>query len=115
MLFTRDQQIITKKEIVLGEMNSHQRKNERLILQMFYESLKQKVIGEVPEDTRMEGGDFFVLNQEISLLGVGLRSKIERAIYLMENDLIGTKYFGVVNDENDLDQIVCTWIQYSTF
>lgn len=35
---------------------------------------------------------------------VGIRSNMEGARYLMNNNLIGTKTFGIVKDEKDRDQ-----------
>lgn len=35
---------------------------------------------------------------------VGIRSNMEGARYLMNNNLIGTKRFGIVKDEKDRDQ-----------
>lgn len=42
--------------------------------------------------------------EDLSMLGFGLRTNIEGADYLMENDLLGTRYMALCYDENDLDQ-----------
>jgi len=52
----------------------------------------------------LEGGDFFPVNKDLALLGIGMRTKMCAAKYLMDNDLLGTRYFGVVVDENDFSQ-----------
>ena len=38
------------------------------------------------------------------MLGIGLRTKIEAAYYLMNNNLLGSRRFALVIDEFDLDQ-----------
>jgi len=42
-----------------------------------------------------------ILKPDIALLGIGLRSNLEAAKYLMDNDLLGTSRFAIVEDTND--------------
>jgi len=63
---------------------------ENVVNKVVFENLGVKVIGEVPREHKLEGGDFMILKPDIALLGIGLRTTIEAAHYLMENDLIGT-------------------------
>ena len=42
--------------------------------------------------------------ENLSMLGVGLRTDMVAANYLMENDLLGTRYMAISYDENDQDQ-----------
>lgn len=44
------------------------------------------------------------MSKDLALMQIGIRSTIEGAKYLMDNDLLGTRYFGVVKDEKDRDQ-----------
>ena len=104
LVFCRDQQITTKKGVVIGRAESAQRKNEHKIMKQVFKNIGADIIGEMPEGAYLEGGDFFVAKENLSMLGVGLRTNINGANYLMENDLLGTKYIAICYDETDLDQ-----------
>ena len=104
LVFCRDQQITTKKGVVMGRSRTAQRKYEHIIMKQVFKNLKVDIIGEIPENGFLEGGDFFVARENLSMLGVGLRTNFEGANYLMENDLLGTRYMALCVDENDLDQ-----------
>ena len=103
LVFCRDQQITTKKGVVIGKTRTSQRRYEHIIMKQVFKNLKVNIIGEV-ERGYLEGGDFFVAREDLSMLGFGLRTNIEGAEYLMENDLLGTRYMALCYDENDLDQ-----------
>jgi len=45
-----------------------------------------------------------ILNPDLAVLGVGMRTNVEAAIYLMENDLIGCDRLALIIDDNDLSQ-----------
>lgn len=45
------------------------------------------------------------MGQDLALVGVGLRSNVEACQQLMEQDLLGTRRFGVVRDDFDRDQV----------
>lgn len=104
MIFCRDHQIITPKGVIIGNLNSHQRKREVDVIRWFYELLKIPFIGEITGENKLEGGDFMIIKENLSLLGIGMRTNLSSAVYLMENDLLGTKYFGLVLDEKDCCQ-----------
>lgn len=104
LIYCRDQQIITRKGIILTNLNSVQRNREKEIFKLFYEQLKIKILDEAKGDQKLEGGDFMIVKQDLSLLGIGMRSNFEGAAFLMENDLLGTERFGVVVDKNDMNQ-----------
>ena len=103
LVFCRDQQITTKKGVVIGRSRTNQRKYEHIIMKQVFKNLKVEVIGEVKEGY-LEGGDFFVAREDLSMCGLGLRTNIEGIHYLMENDLLGTRYMAICHDEYDLDQ-----------
>jgi arginine deiminase len=103
LVFCRDQQITTKKGVVIGKTRTSQRRYEHIIMKQVFKNLKVNIIGEV-ERGYLEGGDFFVAREDLSMLGFGLRTNIDGAEYLMENDLLGTRYMALCYDENDLDQ-----------
>ena len=103
-----DQQITTAKGIVIGRARSSQRAGEHKIMKQVFENLNSDILGIVSEeynkDAYLEGGDYFVAKKDLSLLGVGLRTSIHGAQYLMENDFLGTRYLAIVYDNEDLDQ-----------
>jgi len=72
-------------------------------MKQVFKNLNYEIIGEV-KNGYLEGGDFFVARENLSMLGIGLRTNIEAGNYLMENDLLGTRYMALVYDENDKDQ-----------
>jgi arginine deiminase len=104
LVFCRDQQITTKKGVVIGKLKSSQRALENDIMNSVYNNLNANVIGRIPEGNYLEGGDFFVAKPDLSMCGVGLRTTVGGVNYLMEKDLLGTDRFAVVYDDEDLDQ-----------
>ena len=108
LLFCRDQQITTAKGIVIGRARSSQRAGEHKIMKQVFENLESDILGIITEeynkDAYLEGGDYFVAKKDLSLLGVGLRTSIQGAQYLMENDFLGTRYLAIIYDNEDLDQ-----------
>lgn len=76
-----------------------------------FEILKLKQVGEASggtsdliTDQYVEGGDFQTISKDLCLMQIGIRSNFAGAKYLMDNDLLGTRRFGVVRDEKDRDQ-----------
>ena len=108
LIFCRDQQITTKKGVVIGRTRSSQRSGEHIIMKQVFENLNSNIIGivskEYDENAFLEGGDFFVVKNDYSLLGVGLRTSMKGAAYLMEKNLLGTRYMGIIYDDQDKDQ-----------
>ena len=72
-------------------------------MKQVFKNLGVNIIGEV-KDGYLEGGDFFVAKEDLSMCGLGLRTDAEGIKYLMENDLLGTRYMAICLDEKDLDQ-----------
>jgi arginine deiminase len=103
LVFCRDQQITTQKGVVIGRSRTNQRKYEHIIMKQVFKNLKVDVVGEVT-DGFLEGGDFFVARENLSMIGLGLRTDNKGVNYLMEKDLLGTRYMAVCFDETDLDQ-----------
>jgi arginine deiminase len=104
LLFVRDQQITTQKGVVLGRTMTWAREKEKDIMLQVFKNLKVKIIGEIPEGSYLEGGDFFILKENLAILGIGMRTTMEAAKFLMVNDLLGTERFALVFDENDFTQ-----------
>lgn len=96
--FVRDQQITTRKGIVMARLRSPQRVREVDIMEFCFDKLGLNVIGRIPAPAFLEGGDFFPVGDGLSLIGVGPRSDLNAVHYLLENDLVGTETIGVVKD-----------------
>eukprot|EP00184_Porphyridium_aerugineum_P008023 CAMPEP_0184691852 /NCGR_PEP_ID=MMETSP0313-20130426/568_1 /TAXON_ID=2792 /ORGANISM="Porphyridium aerugineum, Strain SAG 1380-2" /LENGTH=475 /DNA_ID=CAMNT_0027149621 /DNA_START=101 /DNA_END=1528 /DNA_ORIENTATION=- len=97
--FTRDQQITTRKGIVMGRLRSEQRRREVDVLEFCHEKLGLNVIGRIPAPGYLEGGDFFPAGEDLCFVGIGPRSNFAAVEYMMENDLLGTRRVAVVRDE----------------
>ena len=108
LIFCRDQQITTKKGVVIGRARSSQRDGEHIIMKQVFENLNSTILGtvtkEYDENAYLEGGDFYVAKPDLSMLGVGLRTTIKGAEYLMKNDFLGTRYMAIIYDDEDRDQ-----------
>ena len=108
LIFCRDQQITTQKGVVIARARSSQRIGEHTIMKQVFTNLNSTILGQVSADydpnAFLEGGDFFVAKQNLSMLGIGLRTTIKGASYLMENDFLGTRYMALIYDFEDLDQ-----------
>ena len=59
LVFTRDQQVTTRKGIVMARLSSIQRRDEVELMKFCFHKLGLKVVGEIPDEGRLEGGDFF--------------------------------------------------------
>ena len=107
LVFCRDQQITTKKGVVIGRARSSQRAGEHKIMEQVFKNINATIIGNALKggnNSYLEGGDYFVAKEDLSMLGVGLRTSLDGAKYLMENDLLGTKFLAIIYDYEDLDQ-----------
>lgn len=104
LVFCRDQQIATAKGVVIGKLNSSQREAETSIMKYIFEKLGAPIIGQIKGTGRLEGGDFYPVSSDLALLSTGLRTNHEAAQYLMDNDLLGTRRFGIVRDDFDKSQ-----------
>ncbi|KNC85787.1 hypothetical protein SARC_02050 [Sphaeroforma arctica JP610] len=103
VVFTRDQQITTKKGVVMCNLSSKQRKAETEVMSFVWKKLGVKVIGEIPDPGRLEGGDFFALGDSC-MIGVGLRTNMEAIQYMMDEDLLGYNKIQVIKDELEVSQ-----------
>lgn len=104
IVFVRDQQITTKKGIVMARLRSPQRAREVDIMQFCFNKMGLNVVGKVPSPGFLEGGDFFPVGDDLCLIGIGPRSDWNAAKYLLENDLLGTDTVAIVKDEFDQKQ-----------
>mmetsp|Transcript_8311 Transcript_8311/g.17872 ORF Transcript_8311/g.17872 Transcript_8311/m.17872 type:complete len:471 (+) Transcript_8311:46-1458(+) len=102
--FTRDQQITTRRGIVMGRLRSEQRRGEVDVLHFCHRKLGLEVVGEVQAPGYLEGGDFFPAGEDLCFIGVGPRSNFEAAQHMMQNDLFGTQRVAVVRDEYERSQ-----------
>eukprot|EP00163_Fabomonas_tropica_P032414 TRINITY_DN8108_c0_g1_i1.p1 TRINITY_DN8108_c0_g1~~TRINITY_DN8108_c0_g1_i1.p1 ORF type:complete len:293 (+),score=51.62 TRINITY_DN8108_c0_g1_i1:162-1040(+) len=104
LVFTRDQQIVTPRGVVLARLAAPQRDNEVRVLRKCFELLGIPIVGSVSAPGTLEGGDFIPLGTDLCLIGVGLRTNMQAVEECMENDWFGTRRVGVVIDETDLSQ-----------
>ncbi|PXF43088.1 Arginine deiminase [Gracilariopsis chorda] len=104
IIFVRDQQITTRKGIVMARLRSQQRQREVDIMEFCFRKLGLDVIGRIPHPGHLEGGDFFPLGEKLCLIGIGPRSDWAAVEYLMERDLLGTDTVAVVKDEFEQKQ-----------
>lgn len=105
LVFTRDQQIITAKGVILGHMASQVRAAEVSVMRHCWRILGASVIcEELPLGARLEGGDFVPYDTSLSFIGVGVRTNMLAVKYLLEQQLFGTERVVVVEDTTDLDQ-----------
>lgn len=98
MVFVRDQQITTRKGIVMARLRSPQRAREVDIMEFCFKKLGLNVVGRIPGHAFLEGGDFFPAGEGLSLIGIGPRSDWNAVRYLLEEDLFGTETVAVVKD-----------------
>ncbi len=104
LIYMRDPQITTQKGIVIGRSESILRDSEKIVIKQVLKNINASIIGEIPENCYLEGGDFFTIRSDMAMLGIGLRSNFETAYYLMKNDLIGCDRLVLCIDTDDLDQ-----------
>jgi arginine deiminase len=103
-VFTRDQQIVTAKGVVIGRFGAKQRRDENKLMSLVWPQLGITPIGHIERPGTIEGGDFIPLSQDCMLLGVGLRTNMNAAYQLMNKDLLGSRRFVVVEDKVDCHQ-----------
>lgn len=103
LCFTRDQQIVTDKGIVMAKMQSQVRQGEVFLMKKFWkEYLRVKDVHSIKEG-KLEGGDWIPLGN-IAFLGIGLRTCFSAAHQLMREKLISYPTFILVIDEDDQSQ-----------
>lgn len=104
IIFVRDQQITTRRGVVMARLRSPQRQNEVEILEFCLRKIGVHVVGRVPDHAYLEGGDVFTAGPGLAFVGVGPRSDWSAVQYLLEEDLFGTDRVAVVKDEFELVQ-----------
>jgi len=97
LYFCRDQQITTAKGVVVGRMNSEQRRVETRIMGFVLRKLGIEPIYEVTGDGRLEGGDFIPCG-DTALIGQGLRTNAEGVRQLLEHQVFGVPRVAVVKE-----------------
>jgi len=104
LTFTRDQQIVTNRGLVICNMGSLQRHQETKILKFCFEKLGYEILGEIQSPGIIEGGDFLVGGADICYVGEGLRTNPDAIRQMLDNDWFGTRRVAVVHDYFDCDQ-----------
>lgn len=104
LTFTRDQQIVTPRGVVINRMGSQQRLPETIIMKFCFEKLGIPIIGEVQEPGLLEGGDYYSAGNDLCLIGTGLRTNMLAVESGLKSDWFGTTRVAVVRDLFDCDQ-----------
>lgn len=97
LYFMRDQMITTRKGVVLGRMDSEQRRVETQIAKFVLEKLGITLVYEVQEPGQLEGGDFIPAG-DTAFIGQGLRTNEDAIRQLLEHDAFGTRRIVVVKE-----------------
>jgi arginine deiminase len=97
LYFCRDQQITTARGVVMGRMNSEQRRVETTIMEFVLRKLGVRPIYRVRGEGRLEGGDFIPAG-ETAFIGQGLRTNAEGVRQLLEAKVFGVKRVVVVKE-----------------
>lgn len=97
LYLARDQQITTARGVVIGRMNSEQRRVETQIMGFVLRKLGVRPIGEVTGEGRLEGGDFLPAG-DTCFLGQGLRTNAEGVRQLLEAKVFGVPRVVIVKD-----------------
>lgn len=100
IIFCRDQQVTTRKGVVMARLRSTQRQHEVDVLEFCLRKLSLRVIGRIPApDAFLEGGDFYPAGPDLCFIGVGPRTNMAAVTYMLESDLFGTRRVAVVRDD----------------
>eukprot|EP01114_Cavostelium_apophysatum_P016167 TRINITY_DN4547_c0_g1_i1.p1 TRINITY_DN4547_c0_g1~~TRINITY_DN4547_c0_g1_i1.p1 ORF type:complete len:828 (+),score=180.71 TRINITY_DN4547_c0_g1_i1:391-2874(+) len=103
LVFCRDQQITTRKGVVMAQLASSTRLAEVAVTKFCFEKMGMQIIGEVPIGGFLEGGDFFPCGDFV-MVGMGLRTNFRAIDYCMKHDLFGTRRVAIVKDCFDWQQ-----------
>ena len=101
LVFTRDQQLITAKGLVVANMMFENRRRETKVMRRVWASIGVTPIGVLEGDERAEGGDFLAHSLDLAFIGVGLRTTWQAVRRMLDRDWFGTQRVAVVLDEND--------------
>jgi arginine deiminase len=104
LTFTRDQQIVTNKGLVLMNMGSVQRLRETRVMNFCFNKLNVPILGKIEAPGTCEGGDFISAGADLCFIGTGLRTNQNAIDQLLQNDWFGTRRVAVCRDLFDCDQ-----------
>ena len=102
LTFTRDQQLLTAKGVVLANPMFPNRAKEPRVLRRVWQALDIQPLADLTGELKLEGGDFLSVSPKLCLIGVGLRTNWQAVEYLLAQDLFGTVRVVVVVDTTDL-------------
>ena len=98
LFYMRDQMVTTAKGIVIGRMNSSQRKYECDLVAFCLHKLGIEPLGRIEgEDAFLEGGDYLPMS-DFAFINCGLRTTAAAIEQLMTNDWLGKDRLVVVQD-----------------
>ncbi len=99
LFYTRDQMITTPSGVVIGKLNSAQRRNESKVMEFAIEKLGITPIHTISsQGAFLEGGDYVSMDN-IAFIGCGMRTTQEAIDELLEHDAFGADSVVVVHDK----------------
>ena len=101
LLFSRDQQLITARGLVMANMMFDNRRRETAVMRRVWASMGVTPVGELQDDERAEGGDFLAHSLDLAFIGVGLRTNWAAVQRMLDGDWFGTQRVAVVVDDSD--------------
>uniref|UniRef100_A0A7S4CSE2 Arginine deiminase n=1 Tax=Eutreptiella gymnastica TaxID=73025 RepID=A0A7S4CSE2_9EUGL len=105
LVFTRDQQVVTAKGVVLSQLYSKQRAPEVHLIQFCLEKLGIPILGQIPPPGKLEGGDFLPAGKDLCFIGLGIRTNSRAIAHMLHNQWFGTERVAVVKDLLDRKQL----------
>ena len=98
LFYMRDQMVTTAKGIVIGQMNSSQRKYECDLVEFCLQKLGIKPLGRIEgKEAFLEGGDYLPV-RDFAFINCGLRTTQPAIDQLMQHDWLGKDKLVVVQD-----------------
>lgn len=101
LLFTRDQQLVTARGLVIANMMFDNRRRETKVMRRVWASMGVTPVGELGGEERAEGGDFLAHSLDLCFIGVGLRTNWAAVQRMIDGDWFGTERVAVVVDDSD--------------
>ncbi len=86
LCFTRDQQALGDRGLIIGRMSKPQRRRETLVTGLVLEALGVKIAGRVDGRGTFEGGDF-IPAKEFAIIGMGDRTNRNGVLQVLEKGL----------------------------
>ncbi len=98
LFYTRDQMITTPKGVIIGKLNSPQRRAETMVMEFAVDKLGITPVHTISsKGAYLEGGDFVAM-ENVAFIGCGMRTTQQAIDELLECDGFGVDSVVVVHD-----------------